>query len=262
MALAVDLKNKCFCVITGASQGIGRALAVEFAQKMESGSVMVLMARNKDGLEETKSLIKNPNVEVIIRPVDLAKITTAKDTENILSGSLSADINKFDTNIIIHNAGSVGDLSFKADELNDLTVWQTYYNLNVFNVAVLNCAFMKMVTGYEKKTLVINITSLCGIKPFAGLALYGSGKAAREMYFKVLAEERPELKVLNYSPGPVKTAMVANIAGTTTNADLKSLFTSMIDENKLLLPEQTAKKCLDVVSEGKYKSGDHVDYFD
>lgn len=261
MALAVNLSKKCFCVITGASQGIGRALAIEFAQKMDSGSLMVLLARNINGLEETKSLIKNPNIQVITKSIDLAKIT-ASDMESILSDSLPVDVGKFDTNIIIHNAGSVGDLSFKAEELSDPTAWQTYYNLNVFNVAVLNSAFLKVVAGHESKTLIVNITSLCGIKPFAGLALYGSGKAAREMYFKVLAEERPELKILSYSPGPVKTAMVADIAGTTSNDSLKSLFTSMIDENKLLLPEQTAKKCWNVVTEGKYKSGDHVDYFD
>ncbi|XP_077286567.1 sepiapterin reductase-like [Arctopsyche grandis] len=262
MALSVNLNGRCFCVITGASQGIGRSIAIECAHKMGPASLMVLIARNKDGLQMTKSLINSPSVKVVTKSINLST-ATVNDLESALIESLSnTDIKYFDTNIIIHNAGSIGDVTVPADQLNDLKMWQEYYNLNVFNIASLNCTFLKICSDYEDRTLVVNITSLCCMKPFAGLALYCSGKAAREMYFKVLAEEHPKLKVLNYSPGPVQTDMVQHIIDNATNDSLKDSFVSMQNEKQLLQPGQTAKKCVDVICAGNYKSGDHIDYFD
>lgn len=262
MALSVNLNGRCFCVITGASQGIGRSIAIECAHEMGPDSVMVLIARNEVGLQTTKSLIKSTNVKVITKSIDLS-IATTNIFENALIEALSnTDKKYFDSNIIIHNAGSIGDVTVPADQLNDLKIWQEYYSLNVFNIASFNCTFLKIFSDYEDRTLVVNITSLCCVKPFAGLALYCSGKAAREMYFKVLAEEHPRIKVLNYSPGPVQTDMVQSIIDNTTNDSLKKSFVSMQNEKQLLQPEQTAKKCVNVICTGNYKSGDHIDYFD
>jgi len=47
----------------------------------------------------------------------------------------------------------------------------------------------------------VNISSLCALQPFRSWALYCSGKAARDMMFRVLAAEEPDVRVLNYAPG-------------------------------------------------------------
>lgn len=49
--------------------------------------------------------------------------------------------------------------------------------------------------------MVVNISSLCALKPFKSWTLYCTGKAARDMMFKVLAVEEPDVRVLNYAPG-------------------------------------------------------------
>lgn len=88
---------------------------------------------------------------------------------------------------MIQNAGSVGDLSKNTAEMIDMDYWKNYYALNVFSTAILNSVFMKLFDdSVGVKKLVINISSLMGIKPFKSMGYYGSGKAAREMYFKVL----------------------------------------------------------------------------
>lgn len=262
MALSINLEGSCFCIITGASKGIGRALAIECSRLMGPGSVLLLLARNLQGLQVTKSLTESTNVKVLTESVDLSSITL-NDTD-VMLGKVMTDyeVSKFTVNMIIHNAGSVGDVTRTASQLDSVELWRNYFDLNVFNVSVLNSAFLKAFKSRDGRKVVVNITSLCGIQPFAGLSLYCSGKAAREMYFKVLAQEEPDIVVLNYSPGPVETDMVDAIIDTATNQGLKEMFVTNKSTGKLLKPEQTAKKCLAVLSTGSYKSGDHVDYFD
>jgi sepiapterin reductase len=95
------------------------------------------------------------------------------------------DINKFNEAVIIHNVGSLGDVSKNTINMTDLDTWRDYYNLNVFGPAVLNGVFMQLFKAETIKKHVINITSLCGIQPLKSLGYYCAGKAAREMYFKV-----------------------------------------------------------------------------
>lgn len=67
--------QRTFCVVTGASQGIGRSFSVEFARNFAPGSHLVLLARSEDGLKKTEALIvaANPHVtvQVKINSIDL-----------------------------------------------------------------------------------------------------------------------------------------------------------------------------------------------
>lgn len=85
----------------------------------------------------------------------------------------------------MHNAGSVGDVTKSTVDMTDFDTWRKYYDLNVFSPAVLNGVFMKIFKEAQIKKHVINITSLCGIQPMKSTGYYCTGKAAREMYFKV-----------------------------------------------------------------------------
>lgn len=258
----VDLSGATYCVLTGASQGIGRALAVELSKYLGPKSLMLLLARNKVELAKTAELCKSDNIKIVYESMDLSKASGPEMFDVIKRSTEGYKVSDFATSVIFHNVGSLGNLSVETERMEDVDEMRQYYDLNVFNVIKLNTQFLKVFEEIEDRIVIVNVTSLCAIKPMSGMASYCSGKAAREMYFKVLAEEKKHMRVLNYSPGPVETSMIDYVLAETVNANLRDVFTSFKSQGALLKPEITAKKCLKVLQQGKFSPGGHVDYFD
>lgn len=258
----IDLSGSTYCVVTGASQGIGRAIAVEVSRLLGPKSIILLLARNKQELSITADLCKTENVQVLYESIDLSKASNS-EMFDVMNKALSGrKVSDFETSLIFHNVGSLGNLSVETSRMEDVEELRQYYDLNVFKVISLNTQFLKIFEEVEDRVIIVNITSLCAIKPMSGMAYYCSGKAAREMYFKVLAEEKKHIKVLNYSPGPVETAMINYVLDEAVNDNLKDVFTSFKNQGTLLKPEITAKKCMKVLKLAKFTPGEHVDYFD
>lgn len=96
--------------------------------------------------------------------------------------------------------------------------------------------------------------------------LKSSGKAAREMYFRTLAleekESDPLLTVLNYAPGPVQTEMTQEVETNIVASDVRALFKSLRVDKTILQPIDTTVKFLQVIENGGYESGAHIDYYD
>lgn len=94
----------------------------------------------------------------------------------------------FDRMVVVHNVGTMGDLSQLTTDMTNINTWRNYYDLNVFIPAILNGVVMKIFTELANASkTVINITSLLGIQPLKSTAYYCTGKAAREMFFKVIS---------------------------------------------------------------------------
>ncbi|KAJ6633764.1 Sepiapterin reductase, partial [Pseudolycoriella hygida] len=218
------IDHETLAIDPGASRGIGQAMAIENSSQMLSGSVVVLLARSCRDLEKTKEQIlsRNPSLQVDTYSLDLAE-PSIDEIKQCLQLSLDKSSKNFELAYIIHNVGSIGD---------------------------------------ETKKVIVNITSKCGIVPFESFALYSSGKAAREMFFKVLALEEKDVLVLNYSPGPIDTDMTIDVQANSCSPDIQNMFKSLRDENTILTPLQTTKRFLEILGNGNYNSGDHVDYYD
>lgn len=261
-ATTIDLSGTTYCILTGASQGIGRAIAVEVSKRLGAKSLMLLLARNKDELAKTAALCESQKVEVIYKSIDLSKATITEMNDVIKMSLKNRKVGDFDTSIIFHNVGSLGNLAVDTGRMENVPELREYYDLNVFNVISLNTQFLKIFEDVEERLVIVNITSLCAIKPMSGMAYYCSGKAAREMYFRVLAEEKKHIKVLNYSPGPVETSMIDYVLSETVNENLRDVFNSFKSQQTLLKPEVTAKKCMKVLELSNFSPGEHVDYFD
>lgn len=257
MTLAVDFSKKTLVIVTGASQGIGKTIAIEISKCLVANSKIILIARSESGLSTTKELIFNVNKEVIVETItlDLTK-PTLEECSNILKGGY--DVQQA---IIFHNVGQVGKLN-KSVTLTDLQLWRDYFDLNVFSVGILNGVLVTGLKGKVEKLYVVNITSLCGKVPFGNMALYGSGKAAREQYFRVFALEEKDIVVLNYSPGPVETQMIDEIIDSSESNKLRDEFVTLRESKKILLPNQTVEKLLSILKLGLFKSGDVIDYYD
>lgn len=171
---AVTLTQKTFFLVTGASRGIGRTMAIECAAKMATGSVIVLIARSSAGLEETKAqiLAKNPtNVTVFLLTLDLSR-PTAEQIASIFDATLEErNLDEFKLAMIVHNAGSVGDVTQYAKDICDMDLWHDYFTFNVFSVIALTTEFLKRFNP-QMRRLIVNITSKCGLEPFKSMTMY------------------------------------------------------------------------------------------
>lgn len=256
------LSGKVYLLVTGASRGIGKQIAISLGSLLGKGSRVLLMATNLDALKETAKRIP---ADVLVHSigVDLGKVED-DELHEIIMQSLNEDTpEEFDRVVVVHNVGTMGNISDKANDLTDMNAWRSYYDVNVFSPAVLNGVVMRIFNEKTNtKKTIVNITSLFATKPTKKTAEYGSGKAAREMFFKIFALENPEVNVLNYSPGPVETDMFYTVCKEFGDKEVKGRFNEMLEKKTYLTCEQTVNQLLKILKESKYKSGDHVDYFD
>ena len=99
--------RRSFVLITGASRGFGRYLALEMGKVVGAGSTLLLVARNKEDLEVTKEIVRDarPGLAVECEVVDLA--TADKE---VLEKAVKANIGSADHEValVIHNAGTLG----------------------------------------------------------------------------------------------------------------------------------------------------------
>ncbi|XP_011688806.1 PREDICTED: sepiapterin reductase-like isoform X2 [Wasmannia auropunctata] len=255
------LSGKVFLLLTGASRGIGRQIAITFGSMLEEGSRMLLLARNKDALQEVAKSIPS-KVKVCTISADLSKSTDINFKEFISESLRGTTLNAFDRVVLVHNVGFIGDVSQTLNDILDLNVWREFYDLNFFVPAVLNAVVMNTFNSKAIKKTIINITSPVVIHPRAYYGQYASAKAARDMYFKVFALENPDVDVLSYSPGPVDTDMFTTVCEKLADLKTKKMFNEMKEKGLVLTTEQTVNCLVQVLKEHKYNSADHVGYYD
>lgn len=177
-----NLRTVCF--ITGAGSGLGRCLSQRFAKELPCGSVIVLVGRRAANIEETKKNLENSNASVILRTVlaDLACCTEASLRSSFapLFSELKDKRHEFEQVIIIHNAGSIGDVSKRQLELSDSLTLQEYWHLSLTSVIVMNSLLLNEFAGdHIQNRIVVNISTLMAIQPFQSMSLYCTGECQK-----------------------------------------------------------------------------------
>ncbi|UOK43630.1 MULTISPECIES: SDR family NAD(P)-dependent oxidoreductase [Flavobacterium] len=160
-------------IITGTSRGIGRELALQFA---EAGHRVLSISR-----KIAPELLGNENITCL--SVDLA---LEEDLEKV-THFIASDWKRVD--VIIHNAGSLLSKSFGKMSAEE---FENVYKVNVFGVANLTRICLPFL---EKGSHVVTISSMGGIQgsmKFPGLTAYSSSKGAVITLTEVLAEEYKE----------------------------------------------------------------------
>lgn len=255
-----SFSGKSLVVVTGASRGIGKEIAVEVAKRCKGEAVFVLTARSETKLKETREEILKVDggFTVDVVPLDLCRVHK-QDFDMLIKNLLA--LGPFDCAYLFHNAGSTGLLK-KTLNLDDSDYWHEYMHSNYFSAVFLTSAFVRKLKPVSSKITIINITSLAAREPFENLAMYGSGKAARELYFRVLAKEEPDLLVLNYSPGPVDTDMFNGIISNAESEEVRKQFADVKEKKVVLTVQKTVEKLLGLLEEGDFESGTTIDYYD
>ena len=180
-------------VVTGASRGIGRAIALMLAEK---GYNLILTARNKEKLEETAALCEKFGVPCELRIADIAEET---DIINLFS-----DIKHLD--LLVNNAG-IG--IFDHIENIKLDDWNKVLSTNLTGTFLCTREAFKIMKQQRSGT-IINIASVVGIKGYPNQGAYSASKHGVVGLTKVLAEEGREhgIRAHVICPGGVATEMV------------------------------------------------------
>lgn len=184
-------------VITGASSGIGKALAVEYARR---GATLALLARREDLLAQLAAVLP---VRSCLYAVDV------RDTQ-ALAGAAADFIGRVGCpDVVIANAGvSAGTLTGNPE---DNPVFEEILATNVTGMMLTFQPFVEAMKAQRRGTLA-GIASVAGFRGLPGGAAYSASKAAAISYLESLRVElrNSGVSVVTLCPGYVATPMTAN----------------------------------------------------
>ena len=180
-------------LITGASRGLGLALAREFAQR---GWGLIIDGRGKKALEEAR-LELSEKTKVIAVPGDV----TAESHRRKLAKAAD-ELGGLDA--LINNASFLGPSPQPSLLEYPLDVLEEVYHTNV--IAPLGL-IQALHPALNLDACVMNITSDAAVEAYGGWGGYGSSKAALDHLSHIFAEENPSLRVYWVDPGDMRTQM-------------------------------------------------------
>jgi NAD(P)-dependent dehydrogenase (short-subunit alcohol dehydrogenase family) len=176
-------------IVVGASSGIGRGLATSLA---EQGATVVASARRIDRLIELPGVI----------PI-ACDVTASGDVESLVEQAVER-LGGLDA--LIYAAG----LS-RLHRLEKATIedWQELYSINLFGAAILTRAALPHLLAHGSRGRAVYLSSDAAVRPYPGLVIYGTTKAALSAFTQGLASEFTSLRVTEVVVGPTAGTEVA-----------------------------------------------------
>jgi short-subunit dehydrogenase len=222
--------------ITGASSGIGEALALTFAGR---GARLILSARREEELKRVGALTKLPELDLLLLPFDLS------DTKNA-SGLAAQVMNKFGRiDILVNNGGysQRGEAMETSVEIDRELMEVNYFSYVSLTKAVL--PYMKR----QKNGQLIIVSSIAGKFGFFLRTSYSAAKHALHGFFDSLRleTERFGIKTLIVCPGKIKT----NISYNAVTAEGKKHNTMDQSHEDATSPEECARQIIKGIEQNK-----------
>jgi len=180
-------------LITGATSGIGHAIAVQFA---EHAAHIVALGRNQAALQEVETAVKNAGGDGLALAVDVTNRDQAQQ-------AIEETISRFGRLDVLANAA--GHISSGSIEETSLEAWDAMMNVNLRAVFQL----MQMAIPHLIKTKgnIVNVSSVTGLRSFPGVLAYCVSKAGLDQLTRCAALELASkgVRVNAVNPGVVVT---------------------------------------------------------
>jgi NAD(P)-dependent dehydrogenase (short-subunit alcohol dehydrogenase family) len=178
-------------LVTGASRGLGLALARELAAR---GWRLVIDARGAEALESARAELA-ALTEVTALTGDVAD----ESHRRALITAAGAELD-----LLVNNASWLGPSPLPRLDVYPLGALESLYRVNALApLRLIQLALPLLSPG----AAILNITSDAATEPYESWGGYGSSKAALEQLTRVLAAEHPELRVYAVDPGDMRTRM-------------------------------------------------------
>jgi 3-oxoacyl-[acyl-carrier protein] reductase len=198
-------------VVTGASRGIGRAIAVELAR---AGAQVVCASTKEGGCEGTLTAIRDAGGEAEAHVVDVAdEDSVAAFAEKVLAGG--------SPHFLVNNSGITCDGSFLRMTAGD---FDRVVAVNLRGTFLVCKAFARSMTKM-KPARIVNVGSIVGLTGNAGQANYAASKAGVVGLTRSIAKEfgGRGLTANVIAPGFIETDMTADLSGAVKDEALKSV---------------------------------------
>ncbi|XP_075159094.1 sepiapterin reductase [Haematobia irritans] len=277
-AMKMDLNKKCFFVLSGISNPLGKNLAVEMCGRFQPESQILLIDSNDEDLQEVRKEIEALNKKIHVFCCNLKDWQNANSTlfHNLLATVLSlhennevveeGGVKQFELALIVHNEGTAA--THMLMEPQDTDMWQTFVHQHLNAPVALNQEFIhcKSLKGMPK--LMVNINSRLLVQPLVFNTLSCSCKKGRDMYFRSVAAEEShnDVLVISYAPGILKTHEPQYDSNNNV-IDVADVLADDEEDAKLLQlprvePKQSTRKLINILEEISFISGHDVDYYD
>ncbi|HUJ67128.1 MAG TPA: SDR family oxidoreductase [Acidimicrobiales bacterium] len=186
-------------IVTGASKGLGRAVAEGLAA---TGWSLVIDARDPEPLEKAAASLR-PALAPAARLRAIAGDVT--DPEH-LARLIGAARELGDLELVVNNASALGPSPLPALTDYPLAQFRRLLDTNTIAPLALVQAAAPQLDGAARPA-VVNITSDASVEPYPGWGGYGAAKAALDQLGAVLGVERPAWRVWTVDPGDLRTQM-------------------------------------------------------
>lgn len=222
--------------ITGASSGIGEALAYAFSRE---GAKVILSARRKDALERVAAQCGGPAHNILVLPLDL------DDLESFAGKAQEAERQMGPIDILINNGG-ISQRSAVKDTL--MAVDQAIMRTNYFGAIGLTKAVLPSMLARKKGKIVV-VSSLMGYLDTPLRSAYAASKHALHGYFDSLRAEiwRDQVEVVMICPGFIRTEISHNAL--TATGEKHARMDRM--QERGMSAEKCAEQILSAIAKGK-----------
>lgn len=201
------MTSRPLTIITGATRGLGHAMAHELAK--QGGHLITLNRHPVPDLTTAAEAHGTTLTEILVDLVDASALEqAAEQLVNVLQNAEHASCCQ-----LIHNAGIVAPIA-PADQLTDIETIRTAFDVNITAPIYLTAHFLAATSACTDRRVLL-VSSGAGRHAYGSWGVYCATKAAMDRYAEVVAtENHPNLKICSMAPGVIDTGMQAQIRQT------------------------------------------------